>query len=109
MAFNLKIKYSLIALKDLDRIINYISESLSNQKAAKELFNKFVTSINDLTLFPESSQVLENEYVYKEIRKKTVDNYLVLYKIDYDNNLIHIIRIIYSKMNITEIIKKLDI
>lgn len=109
MAFNLKIKYSLVALKDLDGIINYISEGLSNQKAAKDLFNKFEASINDLALFPESSQVLENEYVYKEIRKKIVDNYLILYTIDYDKNMIYIIRIIYAKMNITEIIKKLDI
>lgn len=109
MAFNLKIKYSLVALKDLDGIVNYISEGLSNQKAAKDLFNKFKTSINDLALFPESSQALENEYIYKKIRKKSVGNYLILYTIDYDKNMIYIIRIIYAKMNITEIIKKLDI
>ena len=45
----------------------------------------------------------------KEIRKKIVDNYLILYTIDFDKNMIYIIRIIYAKMNITEIIKKLDI
>lgn len=110
MALKYKYIYSDKAKKDLFSIFEYISVNLSNIKAAENLFIDINSAIDDLCTFPNSAPLIENEYsLKKEIRKKVVDNYLILYYPDDLKRTIVIVRIIYAKMNFNEIIKMIDI
>lgn len=106
--------YSFIITKKADddfvKIVNYISNELKNIKAADDLSKKIVSSIRDLCIFPNSAPLVINEYfLKKDFRKKVVDNYLILYYLDESKQSIVIVRIIYAKMNLNEIIKMIDI
>lgn len=41
--------------------------------------------------------------------KKLVGNYIIYYLLDIGENIIYILRIVYGKRNLDEILKKLDI
>ena len=110
MASNYSFKYSENAKKDLFNIFDYIAIDLSNIKAAENLFANIETAIDDLCTFPKSAPLMNNEYLSKKlIRKKVVDNYLILYYPDEINRVILIVRVMYSKMDLNEIAKMIDI
>ena len=51
-----------------------------------------------------------NEFLQIEnVRKKLVGNYIMYYLLDIEENIIYILRIVYGKRNLDEILKKLDI
>ncbi len=59
-----------------------------------------------MRLFPDSGSPVENEYLTdKSVRKLLVDNYIIYYKVQSDEKIITIIRIVYGKRNLDEILK----
>ena len=79
MAFNVKVNAS--AEKDLDAIVSYIVQELSNPQAAGHLLDEItkmyhVLADNPMT-FPACSQPLLQRY-----RKITVLRYVIIYRID---------------------------
>ena len=110
MAVKYSFSYSEHEKDDLYSIFEYIAVNLSNIKAANDLFIDINSAIDDLCTFPNSAPIMDNEYIFKKgIRKKLVDNYLILYYPDDLKKVIVIVRIIYAKMNFNEIIKTIDI
>ena len=110
MASNYTYSFTEKSSKDLESILNYISYDLSNAKAASDLFNDIFSSIDNICLFPSSSPILDNKYsINKNIRKKIVNNYSLLYLVNEKEKKIIIVRISHTKMNINEAIKMLDI
>lgn len=62
--------------------------------------------IEKTRVFPESGSLVDNEFLQLEnVRKKLIGNYIMYYLPDTGEKIIYILRIIYSKQNITEILK----
>ncbi len=103
-------RFSQRATDDLNDIVSYIAGNLSNQKAASDFVDTLQAAIDDLRAFPESSPHVSNEYLPDmDIRKKSVDNYILYYLPDYTEKVILILRIIYGRRNMDEIIRQLNI
>ncbi len=101
-----KIEFLPIAKKDIDDIIYYISHQLKNIPASKKLRDLFMKSIDNIAEFPYGCSVyksigkLKNEY-----RSYRVKNFLMFYTINKDENLITIVRVLYKKMDINNILE----
>ena len=67
-------------------------------------------TIEEARAFLESGSLVHNEFLQIEnVRKSLVGNYIVYYLLDIGENIIYILRIVYGKRNLDEILKKLDI
>ena len=102
-------KYKIIIEKyaqdDLENIYNYIKDDLVNTDAAIKLLNKFSDKFETISMFPDSSPLLDNEYISnKNIRKLLVDKYIAFYEVDHANKEVKIIRILYGMMNYIDIL-----
>ena len=102
-----KLEYLPIAKKDIENIVNYIFNVLKNRSAAINISNLLIDSVISACKFPYGLPVyysigdLEIEY-----RCIKVKNYLMFYTIDEKNKTITIARVLYKKMNITNILYK---
>ncbi len=98
------------AESDLDGIVSYITVDLANPQAASDFVDKLQDTIEEARAFPESGSLVHNEFLQIEnVRKKLVGNYIMYYLLDIGENIIYILRIVYGKRNLDEILKKLDI
>lgn len=94
------------AEQDLDEILRYISVDLVNPTAAQNLGKKVFEKIDMVRTFPESGAPVDNEFLNdKTVRKLSVDTYVIYYKTHYEEKVISIIRIVYGKRNLDEILK----
>lgn len=98
------------ATDDLDDIVNYIAVELCNPKAASDFMDKLQITINEARSFPESGALVVNDYLANtKVRKKPVGNYILYYLPDAAQQMIFVLRIVYSRRNMDEILRKLDI
>ena len=98
------------AESDLDGIVSYIAVELANPKAASDFVDKLQDNIEEARTFPESGALVNNEFLQVEnVRKKLVGNYIMYYLPNEEEKVIYILRIVYGRRNMDEILKKLDI
>lgn len=98
------------AESDLDGIVSYIAVFLTNPQAASDFVDKLQDNIEEARAFPESGSLVHNEFLQLEsVRKKLVGNYIMYYLPDMGEEIIYVLRIVYRKRNMDEILKKLDI
>lgn len=98
------------AESDLNGIVSYIVVDLANPHAASDFLDKLQDSIKEARAFPESGSLVDNEFLQVEnVRKKLIGNYIMYYLPDTGEKLIYILRIVYGKRNMDEILKKLNI
>ena len=101
-----KLEFLPIAKKDIENIIYYISNNLKNKTAAINLSNNFIKAVNNIVEFPYGSPeykiFTKLKYVYRKIKIK---NFLMFYTINEENKTIIVVRILYSKMNINNILE----
>ena len=106
MAYNFSYRFTEKAEQDLDEILRYISVDLVNPAAAQNLGRKVFEKIDIVRTFPESGSPVDNEFLAdKTVRKLSVENYVIYYKAHYEEKVISIIRIVYGKRNLDEILK----
>ena len=97
------------AESDLDGIVSYITVDLANPQAASDFVDKLQDTIEEARAFPESGSLVHNEFLQIEnVRKKLVGNYIMYYLLDVGENIMYILRIVYGKRNLDEILKKLE-
>ena len=95
---------------DLDDIVGYIAVELANPKAASDFVDKLQGAIEEARSFPENGSLVVNEFVPNtEIRKKLVGSYIMYYLPDFDEKMIFVLRIIYGRRNMDEILRKLNV
>lgn len=110
MEYEFNYRLSKKAEEDLDNIISYIAVELSNKKAATDFIKKLQNSIEQVCLFPESGAPVNNDLIFDiDIRKKIIGNYIMYYLPDLSKKTIYIVRIVYSKKNMDEILQQLNI
>ena len=98
------------AESDLDGIVSYIAVFHANPQAASDFVDKLQDNIEEARAFPESGSLVHNEFLQLEsVRKKMVGNYIMYYLPDMGEEIIYVLRIVYRKRNMDEILKKLDI
>ena len=106
MEYNYSYRFTEKAEQDFDEILRYISVDLANPIAAQNLGRKIFEKINMIRTFPDSCALVDNEFLSdKSVRKLLVDNYIVYYKTDYDKKILSIVRIVYGKRSLDEILK----
>lgn len=109
MASEFTFKLTAKAENDLDGIVDYIANKLDNKIAAAEFMNKLEAAVSEACAFPESGSLVENEFLpYKNIRKKLVGNYILYYSSDTDAQTICVLRIIYGRRNLDEIVRQMN-
>ena len=102
-----KIIFTETAKNDLNGIMEYITIKLCNYTAANNLFNNIIKSLDTIALYPLSYPLVENDYIRnKYTRKVVINNYNLYYVVE--DNIIKIIRIIYNKRDLSEIINNLN-
>lgn len=95
---------------DLDDIVSYIAVELSNPKAASDFVDKLQGAIEEVCGFPESGSIVVNEFVPNmQIRKKPVGNYMIYYLPDSTEKMIFILRIVYGRRNMDEILRQINV
>lgn len=110
MAFKFGYRLTKIAESDLEGIVSYITVDLANPQAAANFVDKLQNTIEETRAFPESGSLVHNEFLQVEnVRKKLVGNYIMYYLPDIEENIIYILRIVYGKRDLDEILKKLGI
>ena len=94
MKFSLK--FSPEALRDLDKIYDYISNTLNSPVAADHTVNKILGKTDFLAENPEiGTQLFFENDLYSGYRYMVSDNYLVFYRISGDS--VYVDRVIYGK------------
>lgn len=100
-----KLVYLPIAKSDIDNIIHYVAINLQNKSAAKKLAESFIDGANSILDFPYGSSIyrpigiLKNEY-----RSIRIKNFLMFYTIDEKEKLVTVVRVLYQKRNINNIL-----
>ncbi|MFR8171880.1 MAG: type II toxin-antitoxin system RelE/ParE family toxin [Marvinbryantia sp.] len=94
---------------DLDEIVGYIAVELANPKAASDFVDKLQATIEEARSFPESGSPVVNEYLPEtEVRKKVVGNYIMYYLPDSTERMIFVLRIVYGRRNMDEILRQIN-
>ena len=100
-----KIQFSKNAKTDLIDTYSYIKYNLQETAIAKKLIAKIREEINKLKDNPTIYAVIKDEIIKKrEIRKIKVNNYIVFYRVEENNKVVEIVRIMYGRRNWTKIL-----
>lgn len=95
---------------DLDDIVSYIAVELSNRQAASDFVDNLEKVIDQTCCFPESGSHVNNEFLSNTaVRKQLVGNYIMYYLSVAEERMIYIVRIVYGKRNMDEILRQLDL
>ena len=97
-----KLKYLDNALEDYDNILFYISRNLKNTTAALKLKKEINMGEKIILTFPHGMLKYKKKYKYYVHKVK---NYNIFYTIDEKNKIITIVRILYKKRNIDNLLK----
>ena len=94
---------------DLDEILSYISIELSNPEAAASFLKDLLAVIASICSVPKIGSIVENEFLPdKEIRKSLVGNYVLYYLPDTEEKSIYILRILYGRRNLDELVREIN-
>lgn len=100
-----KIQFSKDARKDIIDIYSYIKYSLQEPTIEKNLVKKIREELYKLEENPTIYAIINDEVIRKrEIRKIKVNNYIVFYKVEENNSIVEIVRIMYERRNWTKIL-----
>lgn len=82
MSTKYTIRFTTHARDDMFRIFSYISNNLYAPQAAKRIMKKIDDSINNLSDYPFSSPLIDDEFLARKgLRRLVVEDYVVIYKI----------------------------
>jgi len=98
-------KYSVIlyprAFRDIDDIYAYIALEKMSPENAKGQTDRIWDAIKSLEQLPESHQDrLVGQFTGKGYKQLIVDNYIVIFKIDKEQNRVYIVTVQYQGRNI---------
>ena len=105
MSDSYKVIYSPEALDDIRKIYSHIAFELQVPDTAKKQVNRIRKEIRSLDLMPMRYALVEWEpWKSLEMHKVPVDNYVVYYTVDTQEQIVTIIRIFYGGQDVENII-----
>ena len=97
------------AQKNLRNIFYYIHYELKAEIAAKNVLHSLEGAIESLGFFPaKHALVVLEPFRSKGLRKMTVRNYLVYFKIYEELKVVRVVAVVYAKSNQVEKLKDLS-
>lgn len=101
------IKYSVElmpeAIDDLQAIYDYIAYVLKSEINASAQLDRLETEILKLDCLPEGFRLYDKEpWRSRGLRMLPVDNYIVFYITDSEAKTVHVLRVMYGKMDFTD-------
>ena len=99
-----KVKFSETCLEEIDEICDYIENKLKAKKASINLRIKIYEKVSKLEETPEMYEEIEKRErtTRKFYRRITIDNYIILYTIIEEDNVVLISHMYYSGRNYLE-------
>ncbi len=95
------------AERDLKEAVDYIEFVLKNPIAADNLLDKVDEEISSLSEFPQRFPVVDDRILGAfGVRFVTVNNYLIFFAVDEENQRVNVIRFQYAKRNWAAILKQ---
>jgi toxin ParE1/3/4 len=93
------------AEEDLDDIFYYIALELNNKSAAEKMINLFSNKILRLQEFPFSCSLVEDDLLKdKGYRKLIIDNYIVFYIVNEEDQQVIVMRVLYGRKKYQDLI-----
>ena len=97
------------ALSDLDEITDYLVNTLGQRHAAQRLIDEMDQEIHMICRYPESGTPVVNEFIRRtDIRRLVIENYLLYYIADKENQRILVLRIVYGRKDLEEIMREME-
>ena len=96
-----KVVVSEQAIKDINSIKDYITKVLCNPKAASDLIKKIRSAMHNLDYNPERFQEILIDDL--SIRRIPINKYNIYYKVETNNRIVTIARILYGGVDINQI------
>lgn len=88
------------AYKEIDKIYNYIINELYSENAAKKLMLKIEKIIQNLKYTPKiHAEIQKKDELKRTYRRISIKNYIILYTIDEEKNVVYISHVYYNKRN----------
>lgn len=100
-----KVSLSLQAKNDLIGIYRYIADDLQSPDNAERQLDRLYDSISSLDEMPERFRICDIErWRGRNLRVMPVNNYLVFYVPDSDNQSVTVIRVLYGGQDVTNLL-----
>jgi toxin ParE1/3/4 len=97
-------QYSDDSDRDLESIHNHVARTLCSPETAAELIVRILKAANSLEFMPFRHPVYEYEPWHSMgVRVLPIDNFLILYLPDKQQNIVDIVRIVYGRRNMENI------
>lgn len=101
------IHITAVAERDIMQAADYIEFFLKNPTAAEHLLDVATEQINSLADFPEKFRLVEDPVLASwGIRFIAVNHYLAFYIIDYEKQMVIVVRFLYQKSNWNSILRQ---
>lgn len=96
-----KVRINPKAIRDLESIFEYIALQKQAPENAKRQVDRIKNAILQLNTFPQSHQErVEGRYAEKGYRQLLVDNYIVIFRINEEHNIVTVVTVQYQGRNI---------
>ena len=93
-----KIEIAQPAVRDLQDILDYISNTLKEPAAAQRIYTAIKAEILTLAFMPERNRIVDDEpYAAIGVRRLFVENYVVFYVVDKGRSCVHVLRVLYNR------------
>ncbi len=100
----MKLRLLLAAEQDIEKLFLYIQDDLANPVAARNIVQKILQRMQQLTSFPElGASMITIDTRLKAYRYLIVDNYLIVYR--YNEDAIYVIRVLYARSDYVRILQ----
>ena len=91
---------STSAKEDLNNIFSYISKELKNVESALNLINRFEEKFESLLSFPSAYPIIQEINLERnDLRKCSIENYVIIYLVNIKLDRIEIVRVIYQRVD----------
>lgn len=92
-----KVKLSIQAKEDYKSIIKYIKYKLLEPNIAERYAELIKDEINTLKYNPQKFAIIDHDIIKEyKLRKLIIKNYIVFYRINIDENIVNVERILYG-------------
>ncbi len=100
MANKYNYQFTDFALADLENALSYVSNTLMNKKAARDLLVLLDNTIENICDFPYSYPDCSYYFIEDSaIRHTMIKNYVLVYRVNEETSTIEILRFKYSKQS----------
>jgi plasmid stabilization system protein ParE len=109
MASKFRHEWTERAADDLRKLVGYLAKELANPTSASHFMDALEHEIETLCAFPESGARVNNEFLPDvPVRKTNLDQYIIYYLVDVEGEKIIVLRIVYGRRDLSEILRNLD-